>query len=164
MKNVLIFAIALIFLIPFTRTVFAAPAANVAPEPLTRIPFKGTMQSIENYSNVSPTMFVTATGTGDATQIGRFAVSYKSEWNLVDLSATETVYFITPDGNSFQARAVGQAVEDRTPGMYNVIAIYTITGGMGRFEGASGTFTLKRLVSLATGATSSTFEGTILIP
>lgn len=164
MKQLLVFVIALIFLIPLARTAFAAPAANVVPAQLTHIPFQGTMQSMENYSNVSPTMFVTATGSGDATQIGRFAVSYKSEWNLVDLSATETAYFVTPEGNSFQAKAVGQAIEDRTPGMYNVIAIYTITGGMGRFEGASGTFTLKRLVSLTTGATSSTFEGTILIP
>ena len=164
MKQLLVFVLALIFLIPLARTAFAAPAANVVPAQLTHIPFQGTMQSMENYSNVSPTMFVTATGSGDATQIGRFAVSYKSEWNLVDLSATETAYFVTPEGNSFQAKAVGQAIEDRTPGMYNVIAIYTITGGMGRFEGASGTFTLKRLVSLTTGATSSTFEGTILIP
>lgn len=164
MKQLLVFVIGLIFLIPLARTAFAAPAANVAPAQLTHIPFQGTMQSMENYSNVSPTLFVTATGSGDATQIGRFAVGYKSEWNLVDLSATETAYFVTPEGNSFQAKAVGQAIEDRTPGMYNVIAIYTITGGMGRFEGASGTFTLKRLVSLTTGATSSTFEGTILIP
>ena len=164
MKSLLVFALALIFMIPLARTVFAAPAADVVPAQLTPIPFQGTMQSMENYSNISPTMFVTATGSGDATQIGRFAVSYKSEWNLVDLSATETAYFVTPEGNSFQAKAVGQAIEDRTPGMYNVIAIYTITGGMGRFEGASGTFTLKRLVSRTTGATSSTFEGTILIP
>ena len=48
--------------------------------------------------------------------------------------------------------------------MYNVIEIYTITGGTDRFAGASGTLTLKRLVSLTTGVTAGTFEGTILIP
>jgi hypothetical protein len=47
--------------------------------------------------------------------------------------------------------------------MFNVVEIYTITGGTGRFTGASGTFTLKRLVSVTAGVASGTFEGYILI-
>lgn len=62
----------------------------------------------------------------------------------------------------------GEGVGQGTPtGDLNVVSIeetYTIAGGTGRFEDASGTFTLKRLVSLTTGVTASTFEGTILIP
>jgi hypothetical protein len=164
MKSLLVVALALIFLIPLARTVFAAPAANVVPAEITRLPFKGTMQSTETYSNVYPTMIVTATGSGEATQIGRFAVTYQIEWNLLDLSTTETAHFVTPNGDSLQAKAVGQATEDRTPGMYNVIAVYTITGGTGRFADANGTFILKRLMSLTTGVTASTLEGTILFP
>lgn len=168
MKQLLVFAIALIFLIPLARTVFAAPAATVEPAvdsaQMRRLPLKGTMQSTEIYSNIFPTLFATATGTGDATQIGRFAVGYRIEMDLLDLSTTETAYFVTPNGDSLQAKAVGQAAEDKTSGMYNVIEIYTITGGTGLFEAASGTFTLKRLFNLTTGVTASTFEGTILIP
>jgi hypothetical protein len=67
------------------------------------------------------------------------------------------------NGDSLQAKGVGQAIEDRTPGMFNVVEIYTITGGTGRFTGASGTFTLKRLVSVTAGVASGTFEGYILI-
>lgn len=167
MKQLLVFAIALIFLVPLARTVFAAPAVTVAPTvkpaQMRRLLLNGTMQSTETYSNAFPTMFVTATGTGDAPQIGRFAVSYRIEMDLLDLSTTETAYFVTPNGDNFQAKAVGQAVEDKTPGVYNAIEIYTITGGTGLFEGASGTFTLRRLFNLATGVTTSTFEGTILI-
>lgn len=84
--------------------------------------------------------------------------------NLLDLSATETAYLVTPNGDGLQATAVGQASEDRTPGMYNVIEIYTITGGTGRFAGARGTFSVKRLVSITAGVASSTFEGYILMP
>jgi hypothetical protein len=164
MKNFLIFALALMLLIPLAKTAFAAPAGTAAPAQMTRVPFKGTMQSTETYNNMFPTMFVTATGLGDATQTGRFAVSYKIEWNLLDQSTTETAYLIMPNGDSLQAKAVGQATEDRTPGMYNLIEIYTITGGTGRFAGASGTFTLKRLVSMTVGVTSSTFEGYMLFP
>jgi hypothetical protein len=164
MKNLIIFALALILLIPLAKTAFAAPAATAAPTQMTRVPFKGTMQSSETYNNKFPTMFVTATGSGDATQTGRFAVSYKIEWNLLDQSTTETAYLIMPNGDSLQAKAVGQATEDRTPGMYNLIQIYTITGGTGQFADARGTFTLKRLVSMTVGVTSSTFEGYILFP
>ena len=67
---------------------------------MTRLPFKGTMQSSETYNNVFPTMFVAATGSGEATRMGRFAVSYKIEWNLLDLSTTETAYLVTPHGDS----------------------------------------------------------------
>jgi hypothetical protein len=48
--------------------------------------------------------------------------------------------------------------------MLNVIGIYKITGGTGRFDGARGTFTLSRLVSVTTGAAASTFEGYLLVP
>jgi len=68
------------------------------------------------------------------------------------------------NGNSLNAEAVGQASENRTPNMLNLVEIYTITGGTGRFAGASGTVTLNRLVSVTTGAAASTFEGYILIP
>ena len=164
MKSLLVFALALIFLIPLARTVFAAPAGDVVSAKTTRLSFKGTIQSNETYSTVFPAMYVTANGSGESTQLGPFTVSYHIEQNLLDLSQTESVDFAGTNGDSLQAKGVGQAIEDRTPGMFNVVEIYTITGGTGRFTGASGTFTLKRLVSITVGIASATFEGYILIP
>ena len=48
--------------------------------------------------------------------------------------------------------------------MFSVVEIYTITGGTGRFARASGTLTLKRLVSVKAGITSGSFEGYIVLP
>jgi hypothetical protein len=59
---------------------------------------------------------------------------------------------------------LGQAVEDPTPGIIQLVEIYTITGGTGRFRDASGTLTLKRVVNLATGSTAGALEGYILLP
>lgn len=164
MKSLLVFALALMFLIPLGRTAMAAPEANPAPTKTIRIHFKGVMQSNETYSNAFHTMFVSASGSGEATQLGRFTASYQMEANLMDMSVSESVSFAGIHGDSLQASATGQAIEDRTPGMFNIVQIYTVTDGTGRFAGATGTFTLKRLVSITVGLASSTFEGYLIVP
>jgi hypothetical protein len=121
------------------------------------------MQAEETYSTIFPTMYVTANGTGASGELGSFTLSYHVEQNLHDLSQTESAHLAGTNGDSLQAQGVGQAIEDRTPGMYNVVTIYTITGGTGRFAGASGTFTVKRLVSHTARLSSSTFEGYLLL-
>lgn len=167
MKNLLVLGIALMFLISVARTAFAAPSRETTPDvptKVTRFSFKGNMQSAETSVTVFPTMSVTGSGSGNATELGAFTINYQVEINLLDLSGTETARFTGNNGDSITAEAVGQATENRTPGMLNVVDIYKITGGTGRFNGASGTFTLNRLVSVTTGAASSTFEGYLLMP
>ena len=164
MKSLLVFVLALIFMIPLARTAFAAPSRDVLHGQPTRLLFKGDFQTDEAYSKVSPTLYVTANGSGQSTELGPFTVSYHTEIDLLDLAEADTVNFAGTNGDSLQAKGVGQSIEDRTPDMYNVVQIYTITGGSGRFAGASGTFTLKRLVSRTVGVASSTFEGYILLP
>jgi hypothetical protein len=168
MKALLVLAIALLFLIPLDQNVAAAPAtstaAATAPTQSTRLAFKGTMQSNETYSTAFYTLFVTATGSGEATRLGRFTASYQMESNLMDMSVSETISFTGTNGDTLQAKALGQAVEDRTPGMFRIVEIYTITGGTGQFAGASGTLTMNRLLSFTLGIATSTFDGYILLP
>jgi hypothetical protein len=168
MKNLLVLVLALIFLIPLARTAFAAaPAPETTPDVLsnmTRFHFKGTIQSTETYVRVSPMMSVNGSGSGNATQLGEFTANYELEANLLDLSEVGSMYLAGTNGDSIQAKGIGQAVPDRTPDMFNIVEIYTITGGTGRFKGASGTFTLHRLISITTGAAGSNFEGYILMP
>jgi hypothetical protein len=164
MKSLLILALAAIFLIPLASRVIAAPAVEAEPARPTRLLFKGTMHSNETYSKAFYTQFVTANGSGEANELGQFTASYQMEANMLDMSVTESIYFAGANGDSLQATAVGQAFEDRTPGMFQVIEICTITGGTGRFEGASGTLTMKRLLSIDASVASSSFEGYILLP
>ena len=65
MKSLLILARALGFRLPLARTELAAPAVTPLPTKTTGIPFKGTLQSNESYRTSFPTMFVTATGSGE---------------------------------------------------------------------------------------------------
>ena len=164
MKSLLDLARSLGFLIPLARAGFAAPAVTPEHTKTTCIPFQGTLQSNESYRTIFPTMFVTATGSGETTLLGQITVHYQTEVNLSDLSQSGSVSFAGISGDSLLAVGVGQAIEDGAPGMFSVVENHTITGGTGRFGGASGAFTLNRLVSVTTGAATSTFEGYLLMP
>jgi hypothetical protein len=60
---------------------------------------------------------------------------------------------------------VGQGVPaDGMPGFAQITEHNTITGGTGRFAGAQGSFTVVRLVELATGLTSGSFQGAVTSP
>jgi hypothetical protein len=128
MKSLLILALAAIFLIPLAGRVTAAPAVEAASGRPTRLPFKGTMQSNETYSKAFYTQFVTANGSGEATELGKFTVTYQMEANLQDMSISESISLAGANGDSLPATAVGQAFEDRTPGVFKLVEIYTITG------------------------------------
>ena len=163
MKKLLVLAVFLLSLVPLARTTFAAPAVKI-PTKMTRLPFQGSVQSTETYASDIRTMSVSAQGSGNANQLGQFTIKYSGEVNLLDLSWNESAQLIGVNGDSIQMKGMGQATENKTPTMFNLIEIYTVTGGTGRFSGASGTITLHRLFSITTGATSGTFEGYIFIP
>jgi hypothetical protein len=43
----------------------------------------------------------------------------------------------------------------------SIVEVYTITGGTGRFAGATGNFTLESTVEQTTGVSSGTLSGAI---
>jgi len=163
MKRLLMFAIALILLIPLARTAFAAPAGNVATQ-FRRLPISGTMQSTEAYDLKFMTMSVNANGSGTATQTGQFTIAYQGKVDFSDLSTTESARLTASNGDRIDLTGVGQATQSTTPSIFNIVQIYKITGGTGQFAGASGTITLNRIFNIASGLSSSTFEGYILVP
>jgi hypothetical protein len=67
-------------------------------------------------------------------------------------------------GSSGQTGPTPGALQDSENQAASITEINTITGGTGRFAGAQGSFTVERLVNLATGFTSGSFHGTITSP
>ena len=156
----------LLFLLLLTSTAFATPAAAKS-----NVPFKGTLNAVE-IDVIDPVTHVeslSGNGSGNATHLGRFAVSYRVE---LDPSNPQvgTLYhhFVAANGDSLFS--TGSAVgEDVGPNMGHVVETHTITGGTGRFAGATGNFIIDRLITwtwTATGGTGishGTFKGNIVL-
>ena len=129
------------------------------------LPIKGTLQAVEtlDFSN-PPIMTSTATGSGNATQLGRYTLSWEVEVNLETITGSGTGHFVAANGDSLYTVGTGQAAPTDEPSVFHVVESLIITGGTGRFAGASGTINTDRIVDLTTGITSGTLSGTIVLP
>jgi hypothetical protein len=138
---------------------FASPAAAGK-----QVPFRGSIEGTEIDVVQGTTLSVAGNGTGIATHLGRFTATWGATVNLLDNSGVGSFHLIAANGDSVFTTHVGQAEPTDTPGVFQVVEINTITGGTGRFAGATGSFILERLVDLGTGFTSGSFRGTISSP
>ena len=137
-------------------------AAASARKPL---PFKGSIEALETYQINGPTMFVTASGSGQATHLVRYTVTYEVQVDLPTGTGTGlSSQYVSANGDSLFAEGSGQATPTDNPSVFTVVETYTITGGTGRLEGATGNFTETRQVNIETGVTSGTIDGSIVIP
>lgn len=152
-------AIALLLLIIMASATFAAPAA-VEKELL----LKGSFDATETQQVVFPIAYVDATGVGNATQLGLFTYRLQAELYLPTLTASASATLIAANGDMIFGEGSGQGTPTGTPGIVSIVETYTITGGTGRFAGATGNFTVERLINRATFASSGTISGTIVIP
>jgi hypothetical protein len=140
--------------------VLAGPAAAQH-----QVPFEGSLEGSVTLTPLSPTSAsADLEATGNATHLGRFTVSGTG---VVDFEANlgVTSYtFTAADGDTLTAIATGYAVPTGTPDAVYVIETTTITGGTGRFAGATGSFTMVRYFNFDTSETNGTIEGTVSPP
>jgi hypothetical protein len=145
----------------------AAPAAPATPQlaqahPRTEVPFRGSYQQTETGEPQSPTtLIVTGTAVGTATHLGQYTMTFTA---LVDLTAGTGVgdnIFVAADGDRLFCTSSGQVTPTAEPGVLSITDSFSITGGTGRFEGATGNFSGVRLLNAATGISSGSFDGTI---
>src|SRR5258708_2445079 len=149
-------AMAVLLAISLASIAFAAPAAGNQA-----VPFKGTWQAQEVIIDPGPPTVLHGIGSGDATQLGRYTISYDPVVSLP--TATTSGTFVAANGDTLTFVGTGQAVAAGGPGEFDIVEQFTITGGTGRFAGASGNVTLKRHLSAITLASSGTFDGTLVM-
>src|SRR5688500_6253599 len=110
-----------------------------------QVRFQGSYDGVVTRGELAfPFVPVLVQGTGIATQLGKFTVSHPHVVNVSTSTATGTYVFTAANGDTVTGDVIGQA----TPVGGSVLSIaenVTITGGTGRFAGASGSFTATRL-------------------
>jgi hypothetical protein len=140
---------------------FAVALAIVAVNAVAaETPFKGTFSGVETNQLVFPILSVNREGTGTATYLGKYAEHATFRVDVRTGSATGTATFTAANGDTLTASVVGQGTTTG-PTTRSIVEVYTITGGTGRFAGATGTLTLERTLDLATGVSTGTFSGAI---
>ena len=60
--------------------------------------------------------------------------------------------------------ATAEGTPTGTPGVLSIVKVTTLTGGTGRFAGATGGFVIERLDDIGGGTTIGNFDGTISPP
>ena len=140
-------------------TLAVAVAGPVAAKDL--VPFRGEMSGTATITPIAPPVVsVLLETSGHATQLGRFTLVAPHAVNQATLTATGTYTFTAADGSTLTATLAGTATLV-APGQLSIAETGTITGGTGRFEGATGSFSTQRTFFPGTGQTHGTFEGWI---
>jgi hypothetical protein len=144
---------------------FSAAFAN-AKGTDKRISFQGYLQGHEtDVLQGTPPEAISVDGsvTGIATHLNQFTLTYKVMVKLPEGSATGSAELIAANGDRIYTSIVGQGepTDTDTPDLNSIVEIHLITGGSGQFAGARGSFTIRRLVDLATGFTSGSLRGTL---
>src|SRR6185503_8938495 len=128
-----------------------------------RVPFHGSIQGIEIADVQFPRLFVDGSGSGRATHLGRFTVTYEVEVDLLTHETFGSSLFTAANGDSLATDITGLGTPTENPDVHSIVEVHTITGGTGRFAGATGTFIRTSLLNLVTGVTSGSFDGTIVL-
>lgn len=129
-----------------------------------QVPFRGEMSGTATVTPIQPPIVsVLLETSGQASQLGRFTLVAPHTVNQATRIATGTYTFTAADGSTLTATLAGTATLV-APGQLAIAETGTITGGTGRFEGATGSFSTDRTFFPGTGETHGTFEGWISTP
>jgi hypothetical protein len=139
-------------------SVLAGPAASEKP-----IPFKGSIQAIEIAEVQFPKLFVDGSGSGEATHLGHFTVAYDVVVDFPTHTTFGSSVFTAANGDNVFTDIIGSGTPTENPDVHIVVEVHTITGGTGRFAGATGSFIRTSLLNLVSGFTSGSFDGTIVL-
>ena len=142
----------------------AGPAA--AERQGKQVPFRGRLEGI--VATVTPLtppfVAVNLEGEGHATQLGHFDVSSSIVANEADGTAVGSYEFTAANGDTLTADYTEVFTPTEVPDVFTDLITATITGGTGRFAGATGSFVSDRVADHVTGIVSDSFDGTISIP
>ena len=131
-------------------------------------PFKGRLEGDFTFvPEPPPSTFASVAFTsvaGQATHLGGFTIEAPHRVDLATLpvQAAGTFRLTAENGDTLMATFTGLGTPTGPPGVFSIVETAIITGGTGRFAGATGKFVVQRSVDLNTLFTTGSFDGTIM--
>lgn len=131
------------------------------------VPFKGRLEGNFTFEPEEPPSTFAAVAftsvAGQATRLGAFTIEAPHRVDLATLpaQANGTFRFRAANGDILTATFDGLGTPTASPGLFSIVETAIITGGTGRFTGATGSFVVQRSVDLNTSFTTGSFDGTI---
>jgi hypothetical protein len=129
-----------------------------------QVPFHGAFEGDYTVTPIpnttTATLVVSASGTGS--QVGAFELEIPHVVDFATASATGSYLMTAANGDMVIGSFTGHATPIGSDGHYAMLVEeVTITGGTGRFEGATGDFTAVRLIDRVNLLTIGDYDGTI---
>jgi hypothetical protein len=130
-----------------------------------QVPFKGRLEGDVTRTPLDPPFVaVLVEATGNATHLGRFTLEIPHVVDTGTRMAVGSYQFTAANGDTLYAEFTGHATPTEIPGVLYIEEEATITGGTGRFAGATGSFVTERWYDTVAQTTTGSFEGTISSP
>jgi len=152
-----------------TRTEQPGGSAETRAQNGTGLPFHGTFTGHSSSAVDCPpacppsTLTISGTVEGRATHLGSFSAAFVDVVNLATKTGTGTLDFTAANGDRLLTTTTGGEDGFTEPNISSVTQIATVTGGTGRFAGATGTLTVRytQVIDFANGTAtkSGSFEG-----
>ena len=135
-----------------------------------RIPISGNIAGSESYApfpDPAQGFYVNGSVTSTDTQLGPFTEFYTAPVAFAfpgeDTGASRLIVGDAANGDSILTCLIGNNPDLCANGDLHIVELATIMGGTGRYAGAKGAFTVDRCVNFATGETSGTISGTLIV-
>jgi hypothetical protein len=126
-------------------------------------PFKGSLEGMDIGTGKPPIVSAQITATGNATHLGEFTYSALITVDTTTRMGTGTFVFTAANGDTVFGALSGHSTPT-APNTLTIVENMSITGGTGRFAGATGSFALTRMKNTVTNVTAGSFTGTISSP
>jgi hypothetical protein len=127
-----------------------------------QVPFNGILAGDVTHTPIDETHDgVDIAATGTANHLGHFTLDVPHIVDRTTRTAVGSYQFTAANGDTVYAEFSGLATPTEIPGVLYIVETATITGGTGRFAGATGNFIAERWYDTVAGTTVGSFEGTI---
>jgi len=156
-------SIKLVSALPLAAMICAATFAAPRPADTDILHLKGSIKATEDHTVTPPTMTVQLQGTGHATHLGLYVLTAEETVTLPALASQGTFEIATEGRAMLSGTVAGQGTLINGGTEAVIDEVYTVTGGTGRFHGATGTISVHRVVNRTTLNSSGTMEGTLTL-